>query len=390
MTASLQCRLCRASLTFPESMAGKTTTCPHCGERLVVPLYGGPAPTSPPPAPTPGTRADLYPPGMGPPIVLPPRAPSLLAGGATAANPPSSADVPELPPAATPLPASPVPLPPPARSSSTPVPPAPAPLPPALTPLVPAPQALPPPLPPQAASMPPAPPLAAPPPTVPAAAPLRSVPPTPPAKLVKPSPVPPSGVGPPPPPSTLTPGSVVSAAPPPLRTSQTARFIAADPNAMRVPLGADGKLPSLLLEDVEQAVEEEAAKPKNSPPWLLLTVFGVSIAMSLALLFVDSEGGGGGERRSAVATRSQLQQHYAGVVPPLAPYQQKVRLALQAHEKGDREEEKRLYREVLDILHSESKNKSTGVTGMIDAPDPPIGNPSDRHLEGLISTLLSE
>ena len=132
------------------------------------------------------------------------------------------------------------------------------------------------------------------------------------------------------------------------------------------------------------------AKPKTSPPWLLLTVFGVSITMSLALLFVDTAGTDVGERQSAAAARHQLQSNYAGVVPPLAPYQQKIRLALQAHQKGDREEERRLYREVLDILHSESKNKSTGITGMIDAPDPPLGNPSDRHLEGLISTLLGE
>ena len=96
------------------------------------------------------------------------------------------------------------------------------------------------------------------------------------------------------------------------------------------------------------------------------------------------------ERRSRTAARAALQQDYTGTYPPFSPYQQKIRLGIQAHEKGDRAEEKRLFREVLDILHAESKNKSTGVTGMIDVPDPPAGNPSDRHLEGLISTLLSD
>lgn len=177
---------------------------------------------------------------------------------------------------------------------------------------------------------------------------------------------------------------------PPPRASQIARFIAADPTALRVHLGANGKLPELVLQDADQALEEAVAHPKTSPPWLLLLVFGFSVTVSLAMLFVESGGSSQVERRSRTAARAALQQNYSGTYPPFAPYQQKIRLALQAHQKGDRVEEKRLFHEVLDILHAESKNRSTGVTGMIDAPDPPAGNPSDRHLEGLISTLLSD
>lgn len=120
-------------------------------------------------------------------------------------------------------------------------------------------------------------------------------------------------------------------------------------------------------------------------------VFGLSIAMSLAMLFMDAEGtGGGGGQRSQAVARAQLKQLYTGDYPPLAPYQVRVRQALQAFQKGDREDERRLLREVLDLLHAESKSRTTGITGMIEAPDPPIGNPSDRHLESLISTLLAE
>jgi len=159
---------------------------------------------------------------------------------------------------------------------------------------------------------------------------------------------------------------------------------------MKVHLGADGKLPELVLQDADQALEAAVARPQTSPPWLLLVVFGFSVTVSLAMLFIDSGNSPQVERRSRASARAALQQNYAGTYPPFTPYQQKIRLALQAHQKGDRSEEKRLFREVLDILHAESKNRSTGVTGMIDAPDPPAGNPSDRHLEGLISTLLSD
>jgi hypothetical protein len=178
---------------------------------------------------------------------------------------------------------------------------------------------------------------------------------------------------------------------PPARISQTARFVAADPSALRVQLGADGKLPELLLDDADKraaGVAEE--KPRSSPPWLLMGVFGLSIAMSLAMLFMDAEGTGGGGQRSQAVARAQLKQLYTGDYPPLAPYQVRVRQALQAFQKGDREDERRLLREVLDLLHAESKSRTTGITGMIEAPDPPIGNPSDRHLESLISTLLAE
>ncbi|MFM7072012.1 MAG: hypothetical protein ACKO38_09500, partial [Planctomycetota bacterium] len=178
---------------------------------------------------------------------------------------------------------------------------------------------------------------------------------------------------------------------PPARISQTARFIAADPSALRVQLGADGKLPELLLEDADKQQETVAEeKPQSSPPWLLMGVFAISIAMSLAMLFMEVDGGGAVGQRSQVLARTQLKQLYTGDYPPLAPYQQRVRQALQAFQRGDRDEERRLLREVLDILHAESKSRTTGITGMIDAPDPPIGNPSDRHLESLISTLLAD
>ena len=128
-------------------------------------------------------------------------------------------------------------------------------------------------------------------------------------------------------------------------------------------MGADGKLPALVLHDVDQALEAAVAHPKTSPPWLLLVVFGFSVTMSLAMLFIDSGNSTQVERRSRTAARAALQQNYTGTYPPLAPYQQKIRRRCKLTKQGDRAEEKRLFREVLDILHAESKNRSTGVDG---------------------------
>lgn len=154
-------------------------------------------------------------------------------------------------------------------------------------------------------------------------------------------------------------------------------------------LGADGKLPMLVLHDSEKPADEKEKANSSSPPWLLLLVFGFSITASVAMLFVDS-GSAPLEKRSQSAAREALRQYYTGDQPPLAPFQLKVRLILQASQRGDREEERRLCRDVLDLLHAESKSKFTGVTGMIDAPEPPGGRPSDRHLESLISTILQD
>lgn len=438
MSVSLQCRSCRATFHIPDMTTGLMIRCPQCGEKWVGPSGAAAEPSV--------NRANLYPPGMGPAAAASPtaapssplspaRAPSLLspAGSATASGPTDAA--PELPPAALPptaLPPTSLPqaaLPPPALPPSAlppmALPPAPAPPlamgtatmtgPPPIarggTPNSPASPARP--LTPPAAHSPTNGPQTVSPPKVGASPPQPQSPQPPQSQSRgerKSSSSRPTG-SPPPVASSATSSSPLAAlaapplpgvplpsgplpipppANPPPRTVHTARFIAADPTALKVSLGADGKLPELLLTDVEKAREEAVAKPKSSPPWLMLVVFGFSISISMAMLFVDSDMNVHYERGSHASARAALQANYVGVVPPLAPYQTKIRLALQAYQKGDRDEEKRLYREVLDILKSESKNKSTGVTGMIDSPDPPAGNPSDRHLEALISILLTD
>jgi hypothetical protein len=170
--------------------------------------------------------------------------------------------------------------------------------------------------------------------------------------------------------------------------SQAARFIAADPTAGRVPLGADGKLPMLVLVDGEQGPEKVEKPVQSAPPWLLILALGFSITASVALLFVDTSTGRI-ERQSKAEAREALQRFYVGDEGKQAAFQHKVRLVIQANQRGDREEERQYCRELLNMLHSESNNKNTGLTGRRDDADPPMGLPNDRHLISLLNVLLN-
>ncbi|MFM9067417.1 MAG: hypothetical protein ACKOUR_08830 [Planctomycetota bacterium] len=169
---------------------------------------------------------------------------------------------------------------------------------------------------------------------------------------------------------------------------QAARFIAADPTAGRVPLGLDGKLPMLVLVDGEQGPEKVEKPAQNAPPWLLILALGFSITASVALLFVDTSTGRI-ERQSKGEAREALQRFYVGDEGKQAAFQLQVRLIIQANQRGDREEERQYCRELLNMLHSESNNKNTGLTGRRDDADPPMGLPNDRHLISLINVLLN-
>jgi len=175
----------------------------------------------------------------------------------------------------------------------------------------------------------------------------------------------------------------------PARTSQAARFIAADTAAARFDLTADGKLPELVLSDREQAAAPEASTPR-SQPWLLIGLLVFSVASSVLMLLFDPSAPSGA-KTSRAAAREAIQLYYTGQPPRLEPYQTQLRLALQAGQRGDRAEERRLYQEVLALLRSEGTSKFRGLTGMASSGvDPPVGPPHDRHLERLISILLSD
>jgi hypothetical protein len=174
----------------------------------------------------------------------------------------------------------------------------------------------------------------------------------------------------------------VSAPPDPTTQSTSARFIIADATARRMELGASGQLPSLVLDEAKKKEPEE--RPEGSKPWLLLAVVLGSVLLSVAMLFFDTAALVG-EPSGKGRARKLVEERYVQL-SPARPCQPLLARAIQAYNRGDSAEERRLYRRVLDMLHSEGKDPNEGVTGAIQSDS----LPNDKELEELISTLLRE
>ena len=126
-----------------------------------------------------------------------------------------------------------------------------------------------------------------------------------------------------------------------------------------------------------------------------------SILASVLLLLVDFESSKEVSQSKEVARRTiQMefaQSHhpscparsspYTGCTcdppPPLLEYQKLLRLAEQAHARGDVDEERRMYRRVLRMLRDETKTRH-GLTGS------PQTTNHDAKLEELIGLALQE
>ncbi len=171
------------------------------------------------------------------------------------------------------------------------------------------------------------------------------------------------------------------------RRPTRAKLIAPDSAETRVQLDADGELPHLhLRDDPKKLKEDEAAGGAN--PLLLIGAVCASITMSVILLFVEPNSAQD-ESQSKTEAREQIRLYYWGtptVQGPLASYQKKLREAIQAHHRADYNAEFARYREVLRMLHDESIQDATGLTGVKQHGAPP----NDRHLEELLATLLRD
>ena len=188
-------------------------------------------------------------------------------------------------------------------------------------------------------------------------------------------------------PQDLPPGvpPPVRVMPPPVnRPAQAAKFIADEAAPTRVQLGADGRLPELLFEDRPAEPDLQEAQTRGSNPLLLVGVLCFSITLSVILLVFEPQ-----EVRSSDAAKAEARHwialKYIGTGPNLKPHEKRLREALQASYRGDDAAERRLYREVLNMLHDESHRGAVGLTGPRTAADPP----NDQHLEQQLATLLS-
>jgi len=167
--------------------------------------------------------------------------------------------------------------------------------------------------------------------------------------------------------------------PPAKKLRKVAKFLTDSTSGDQlVRLGEDGKLPELALSETSKPARAER-KPGEKSPLLLYIAVGVSLLLSLAMLFVDTDSGGSTAAERAEA-RKQIQKFY-GKEGDLKPYQRHLREAQRAHSVGDYAAERRAYRRVIEMLNSEDvANSYTGITG--DAK-------GDKELRELIGILMN-
>jgi hypothetical protein len=367
MAIKLPCPRCKRPLSVPNKKAGGYVQCPQCSGRLWVPKD----------APADATHLEeVVAHGGGPPPAPPGNAPSAAASPVVAKTsvplpPPASSDTltKVLTPAGAPVAAPPLPA--PSLSVAPPSPP------PASRYGGAAPRAVP---------QPPLTPVAVPQHPLPGVAPSGGNGPA--APVAPRTPWQPTPVGPLPAGSPAAAPPVAPPVAPPIAQPQpsgrkVARFISAEAAQSTLKLAADGKLPELHLDEGEQRGKDEK-KQRSVNPLLMVIGLGVSVVMSIVLAVSDFGPQSNTRGQSKSEARQLIRDKYYSDLDrtsAVKPYQRLLRDADLAHVRKDFNEERRLYREVLNLLRAEGRAPGEGLTG---SPE------RDGILEQKISILLSD
>jgi hypothetical protein len=151
-----------------------------------------------------------------------------------------------------------------------------------------------------------------------------------------------------------------------------ARFITDGPGDPLVKLGEDGHLPELSLSEHQEKGPREP-KPKNSNPWVLPLAIGVSVLLSVAMLFSEANNSPDRTEMKTQARREIVEYYGLGKQAP-EPYQLHLRQAWQARSRGDFEAERVEFQKVLALLRSEDASRQAKFTGITGRPDyDPLG-----------------
>ncbi|MFW6169154.1 MAG: hypothetical protein ACODAD_01605 [Planctomycetota bacterium] len=161
------------------------------------------------------------------------------------------------------------------------------------------------------------------------------------------------------------------------KTPQTARFIERDANATNVTLGADGQLPELALAS-EESQPQSVTDSDSSYPWLMIVVLCLSVLLSVLILVIDnpSQFGTGYQAEDRHAKLVGILESCDGDEPAVRETRRLLGRALQAYNRGNSAEEKKYYRDILNVLNRENAPKYGGFTGR------------DKQIKTLVSELL--
>jgi hypothetical protein len=120
-------------------------------------------------------------------------------------------------------------------------------------------------------------------------------------------------------------------------------------------------------------------------------VFSVALTVAIVLI-TGNDGSSGGTTEAKTTAMKTIEEEFFGnpAHGELLPYQRFLREAQRARAQGDFKAERRYYKQVLDLLHTETEGGSStaagdhlvkGITGSHD---------HDQKLEQLIITVLGD
>jgi len=180
----------------------------------------------------------------------------------------------------------------------------------------------------------------------------------------------------------------------PPQTRKVARLVTAEAAQSNLKLAADGQLPQLQLQEGDKK-DKGQGKSRSIPPLVMIGAWVFSVVLTVVIVMITSDDG------SSNATSKAKMEAIAKIEDPqffgnpargeLLPYQRLLREACQARARRDFKAERHYYKQVLDLLHTETwdaslarptqKSLETGITGSRD---------HDRELEQAILTILGE
>jgi hypothetical protein len=187
------------------------------------------------------------------------------------------------------------------------------------------------------------------------------------------------------------PQPVVGPPTPPPQVRKVARLVSADAADSSLKIAADGQLPNLQLQDIDKK-DKGQGNSRSIPPLVLIGVWVFSVVMSIAI-FMFSGNNSDVDALTAERARAmkEIEQQYFGdpARGALLPHQRLLRAAQQARAREDYKAEKQCYKQVLDLLRTESrigaqsspKRLETGITG---------SRAQDHDLEKLIIVILGD
>ena len=165
--------------------------------------------------------------------------------------------------------------------------------------------------------------------------------------------------------------------------TKTARFISAEAAQSRLQLAADGKLPELHLRESDARPKKEE-KERGLHPAIVFGAVALSIVSVVVMLSIDAGGPSSEQAKSEEEAWSVIEGEYFGDLDVKARperYQELLRDAQRAHNRGDYKARRKLLREVLEMLKAEPNpnDRGRGLTG---------SKARDKKLEKQIAILL--